>query len=582
MALRLRDIRLSWVSIFLVTVFAAGLGAVATLFVGTLAEVRIKGPLYDSIVQHKDVIADALPPPKYILESYSVVLELLEEVEPARRQVLVERTRSLEKDYLDRQTFWLGDLKAGPIKEWLTERSHVPAMRFFDAVRRDFLPAIERGDVALARTLHVTVLRPLYEEHRKAIDEVVKLGNAGSASVEAAAAGTLSRGTTVLIIVGILALVVVAAITWLAFMSGVARPVREVARVVCGLADGDFSGRVGVSGAGEIGTMAAALDRTLDALTARVDLIVAATEAAAGGDLTVATGVAGADPLGRIGASVDALLVKLRASLGGVARTSDLLATSAGELTSVSTQMGQNASATSVRAGAASAASEEVSKTAQAVASAVQQMNMSIREIARNAADAARVASTAVQAAGNTNSSIAKLGESSAEIGKVVRVITSIAQQTNLLALNATIEAARAGESGKGFAVVANEVKELAKETANATEDISKKIENIQTDMGYAVASIGQISAIISQISDISNTIAGAVEEQSATSLDIGRNISESARGSADIARNVTQVAQAAEEATHGARQTQIAAAELARMSGELKRMIGHFRNRTS
>ena len=147
-----------------------------------------------------------------------------------------------------------------------------------------------------------------------------------------------------------------------------------------------------------------------------------------------------------------------------------------------------------------------------------------------------------------TNATVAKLGESSAEIGNVIKVITSIAQQTNLLALNATIEAARAGEAGKGFAVVANEVKELAKQTAKATEDISRKIEAIQNDTKGAVEAIAQIGKIINQINDIQNTIASAVEEQTATTGEISRNVAEAAKGSNEIAQNITGVAQAAQQ----------------------------------
>src|SRR6266478_4203765 len=143
-------------------------------------------------------------------------------------------------------------------------------------------------------------------------------------------------------------------------------------------------------------------------------------------------------------------------------------------------------------------------------------MSASIKEIAKNATEAAKVATSAVKVAETTTATISKLGESSNEIGQVIKVITSIAQQTNLLALNATIEAARAGEAGKGFAVVANEVKELAKETAKATEDISRKVAAIQGDSKKSVEAIATVTTIINQINDISSTIATAVEEQSA------------------------------------------------------------------
>jgi methyl-accepting chemotaxis protein len=173
---------------------------------------------------------------------------------------------------------------------------------------------------------------------------------------------------------------------------------------------------------------------------------------------------------------------------------------------------------------------------------------------------------------------VAKLGESSGEVGQVIKVITSIAQQTNLLALNATIEAARAGEAGKGFAVVANEVKELAKETAKATEDISRKIEAIQGDTKGAVEAIGQITSIINQLNDISNTIASAVEEQTATTNEIARNVQEGAKGGSQVTENIVAVATAAKSTTEGASNTQTAAQELARMAAELQRLVGQFK----
>ena len=250
------------------------------------------------------------------------------------------------------------------------------------------------------------------------------------------------------------------------------------------------------------------------------------------------------------------------------------LSSSATQMTSLSQQLGANAEETSAQANVVSAASEEVSTNVQTVATGAEEMSASIREIAKNASEAARVALAAVKLAESTNQTVAKLGDSSADVGKVIKVITSIAQQTNLLALNATIEAARAGEAGKGFAVVANEVKELAKETAKATEDISQKIEAIQADTRGAVQAIGQIADVIHQINDISNTIASAVEEQTATTNEITRNVTEAARGSAEIAQNITGVAQAAKSTTEGAGDILQASGALAKLAAELQALV--------
>jgi methyl-accepting chemotaxis protein len=257
-----------------------------------------------------------------------------------------------------------------------------------------------------------------------------------------------------------------------------------------------------------------------------------------------------------------------------VTQNATALGSASEELAANSRQMVGNAEETAAQAGVVSAAAEQVSKNVQTVATGAEEMSGSIREIAQNAQEAAKVAGTAVKAAEMTNATISKLGESSAEIGKVIKVITSIAQQTNLLALNATIEAARAGEAGKGFAVVANEVKELAKETAKATEDISHKIEAIQGDTRRAIQAIAEISGIIHKINDYQNTIASAVEEQTATTNEITRNVSEAAKGSMEIAQNITGVASAAKSTTAGANDTQKASAELSRMAAELLAVV--------
>jgi hypothetical protein len=188
------------------------------------------------------------------------------------------------------------------------------------------------------------------------------------------------------------------------------------------------------------------------------------------------------------------------------------------------------------------------------------------------------VASSAVSAARIANDTVAQLGQSSAEIGQVIKVITSIAEQTNLLALNATIEAARAGEAGKGFAVVANEVKELAKQTANATEDIGGRIIAIQADTKGAVAAIGKVSEVINRIDDISATIATAVEEQSATTNEMTRNASEAANGAGEISVSIGGVAHAAEGTLSRAQDSEKAAQELASIATQLGMLMQQFK----
>ena len=269
---------------------------------------------------------------------------------------------------------------------------------------------------------------------------------------------------------------------------------------------------------------------------------------------------------------------KVKTSLE-VTDISQFLASAAEELTATAQQMSANAEETSAQANVVSAASEQVNKNLQTVSAGTEEMGASIREIAKNATEAAKIATSAVKLAEQTNQTVTKLGDSSTEIGQVIEVITSIAQQTNLLALNATIEAARAGEAGKGFAVVANEVKELAKETAKATEDISRKIEGIQTDTKGAVDAIASITQVINEVNSISSTIATAVEEQNATTNEMARNLSEAARGSGEIVHNVAGVAEAAQNTTRGATDTQRAASELARMATSLRELVARFKS---
>ena len=314
---------------------------------------------------------------------------------------------------------------------------------------------------------------------------------------------------------------------------------------------------------------------TLTPLQSMLELI----EHVANNDLTVRDlNISSQDEIGQAVGALNRMKNGLENTIQIVASNTQGVARSSAALSAVSHQMSANAEETSAQANLVSAAVARVTGSLRTVASGTEQMSISIRDIAKSATEAAKVATEAVSVAETTNVTITQLGASSAEIGEVVKVITTIAQQTNLLALNATIEAARAGAAGKGFAVVANEVKELAKATAKATEDISGKIETIQGDTTRAVEAIARVSAIINQIQGISSTIATAVEEQHATTNEMTRNIGDAAQLSDEISTNIEGVAQAAQSTSTGAFESKRAAEQLAKMSNDLRQIVERFK----
>ena len=506
-----------------------------------LPSVQTLGELRASTITYRVVIRDlvALTDPEARAKTEKTLETVAQSIDKIRKAyeplISSDEERTVYKEFSD---FW---------SSYTTEARGLTAMA-------------AKGQNNEARELNANQVNPIGLKADAALRKDIELNNKGAAEASSSAQTEYNRAFwTVMGALGLLTLIgVSAAIT---MIRGVSSGIASIMSPMRSLGQGDLTAEVPHQGEKtEIGQMADTLQVFKDALIAKK----AADEAAA----------ADAEAKIQRGQRVDAITRDFEAMVGEMVSS---LSSASTELEAAANTLTGTAETTQHLSGSAAAASRDVSNNVQSVAAASEEITSSVNEISRQVQESSRVAQSAVQQAELTDTSIAELSKAAGRIGDVVKLITAVAEQTNLLALNATIEAARAGEAGRGFAVVASEVKALAAQTAKATEEISTQIEGMQSATDASVTAIREIGKTIGTISEISATIAAAVEEQGAATKEIARNMQEAARLSTQVASNVTDVNKGAGETGSASTQVLASAQSLSKESGQLRLEVDKF-----
>lgn len=466
----------------------------------SIEKVRIKGDLYNEIILSKDLIADILPPPEYIIEARLVTYQLLDNPKEEEKKQLIEKLASLKKDYYDRQKYWAENLVDKKQRTLILEKSKLPSDAFFETIEKEFLPALRAGDMALAGKISSGVLKAKYDEHRVAIDELVKLANEKAAADEAKANEFLSSVSLVMGIVVIGSLVVTALFAIL-IAGDIIRKIKKISIEVKDLEEGD-------------------------------------------GDLTKRLNIEGSDEIAKLGALIDSAMAKIAKAIREAKRSVDENASVAHELYATSQLIGKRAQEQSLETEKTTKSGEalkiSVEESREQIMHSQTQINEANQKLAASTLTIKRMVEEiqdAVAAENELASRLSSVSHEAEQVKSILSVISDIAEQTNLLALNAAIEAARAGEHGRGFAVVADEVRKLAERTQKSLVESNSTI-NVITQ------SIGELSDAMTKNSEKIGFLAEKSADTQSAIIEVSEYMSEASEISDKTAANVTQMAE--------------------------------------